>query len=69
MLFMGDQFASKESHVDIDIIAKSPCIHVSNPDIEPVDPVFAAWRRLSPKTGPASEAVVANYQAGADSGG
>ena len=44
-------------------------LSLCNPDIEPVDPVFAAWRRLSPKTGPASEAVVANYQAGADSGG
>ena len=64
MLFMGDQFASKESHVDIDIIAKSPCIHVSNPDIEPVDPVFAAQGRSLPKSGPASEAT-----AGADSGG
>ena len=63
MLFMGDQFASKESHVDIDIIAKSPCIHVSNP-IEPVDPVFAAQGRSLPKSGPASAAT-----AGADSGG
>ena len=37
-------------------------LSLCNPDIEPVDPVFAAWRRLSPKTGPASEAIVANYQ-------
>ena len=44
MHFMGDQFASKELHLDIDIIAESPCILVSaeNHDIEPVDPGFAA---------------------------
>ena len=49
MHFMGDQLVSKESHLDIDMIAKSPCTLVSAYEtliLNPVDPVFAAWRKL-----------------------